>query len=268
MDSLVWTVGASFDDYAEGNFKQRTWNPKAGLQWQVNSQWRLRAATFNTVKPALYVQQTIEPTEVAGFNQFYDDGNGASARRAAIALDLKAAANLDLQVEASRRRVSLPILADNALVSTEAQQEKSLRVSAGWRISPRWTIDGEARTEQFKRQTELLFGPALIQTNTATLGLRYFNPNGVFAKISSTAVRQKVDSSDGTLLQINSEHFALLDGALGYRLPRRMGTVTLEGKNLLDKKFRYQDANFRTPAQQSPPFIPARSVVIQVTAAF
>ena len=268
FDSVVWTVGTSIDNYAEANFKQHTWNPKLGVQWQLNPQVRLRAASFQTVKPALYVQQTIEPTEVAGFNQFYDDGNGARARRDAIAVDLKAAATIDLQVEASRRHLSFPILAENALVSTEAQQEKLLRLSVGWRISPRWTIDGEARTERFQRQTEFLFGPARLHTNTAMLGLRYFYPNGVFARITSTAVQQKVDSSDGVSLQTNTAHFALLDAALGIRLPRRMGTVTLEGKNLFDKKFRYQDANFRAPAQQSPPFIPARSVVIQVTAAF
>ena len=275
-DQLIWTVGASVDRYGEADFRQQKINPKFGVQWQPNAQWRLRAASFQTVKPALYVQQTIEPTEVAGFNQFFDDGNGARARRDAFAIDLKASPTIDLQLEASQRRLSLPILSENMQTSSEAQREKALRVSAGWRISSRWAINGEARTEDFKRQTEFLFGPSHIRTDTATLGLRYFNPTGMFARVTGTAVRQQVDSMNGSGAgtgagagtDINAVHFALLDAALGMRLPDRMGTVTLEAKNLLDKKFRYQDANFRTPAQQSPPFVPARSVVLQITTAF
>lgn len=267
LDQLTWTLGASFDNTAEANVKQQSWNPKLGMQWQLDPQWQLRAATFHTVKPALYVQQTIEPTEVAGFNQFFDDGNSARARRDAVALDLKTAV-VDMQLEASRRRLALPILADNVLASTEAQQEKAIRLSGGWRIGSRWTMDGEMRAERFARQADFLFGPTRIRTDTAMLGLRYFDPGGMFARISGTAVRQKIDSFNGDGVQANTDRFALLDAALGLRLPRRMGTITLEGKNLLAKKFRYQDANFRTPAQHSPPFIPARSVVLQVTAAF
>ncbi len=265
---VVATVGASFDDYAEADFRQQKWNPKLGLQWQITPRLMLRTASFQTVKPALYVQQTIEPTEVSGFNQFFDEGNGSRARRDAVALELKATPDVNLQLEASRRRLALPVLADNALTDTETQHEKALRLSLGWQIAPRWTVDGEALAERFDRQSALLFGPSLIRTNTASVGVRYFQPNGVFARIGATAVRQRVDSINGELIEKNTDCFALLNAAFGLRLPARMGTITLEGRNLLDRKFRYQDANFRTPAQQSPPFIPARSVVIQLTAAF
>ena len=267
MENLVYTLGTSFDNYAEAGFKQQTWNPKFGVQWQLDSRWRIRAATFKTVKPALYVQQTIEPTQVAGFNQFFDDGNGARAQRDAVAIDLKTA-SVNAQLEASRRRVSLPILADNALASIELQHEQAVRLSIGWRLGARWTIDGEARSERFWRSNEFLFGPERIRTDTAMFGLRYFNPNGLFTRLSSTLVRQRVNSLLGSTADSRYDHFGLLDAAIGLRLPRRMGTITIEGKNLLDKKFRYQDANFRTPAQQSPPFIPARNITIQATAAF
>ncbi|MFT5533607.1 MAG: tetratricopeptide (TPR) repeat protein [Burkholderiaceae bacterium] len=267
-EDVIATVGASLDDYAEADFRQQKWNPKLGLQWQINPRLMLRAASFQTVKPALYVQQTIEPTEVSGFNQFFDEGNGSRARRDAMALDLKAAPGLKLQLEASRRRLALPVLADNMLTDTETQREKALRLSLGWQIAPRWTVAGEALAERFDRQSALLFGPSLIRTNTASVDVRYFQPNGVFARISATAVRQRVDATNGELVESNTDCFALLNAAFGIRLPARMGTITLEGRNLLDRKFRYQDANFRTPAQQSPPFIPARSVFIELTAAF
>ncbi|MEC5215692.1 Tfp pilus assembly protein PilF [Actimicrobium sp. GrIS 1.19] len=265
---VVGTLGASVDDYAEADFRQQKWNPKLGLQWQLNPRLMLRAATFQTVKPALYVQQTIEPTEVSGFNQFFDEGNGSRARRDAIALDLQAAPDLNLQLEASRRRLFLPILADNLLADTETQREKALRLSLGWQLSARWTLSGEARAERFERQALFLSGPSAIRTDTATIGVRYFHPDGLFGRIGATAVRQRVDTFSDPSADANADRFTLLNAALGQRLPARRGTITVEGRNLLDRKFRYQDANFRTPAQQSPPFIPARSLVIQFTVAF
>ena len=71
----------------------------------------------------------VEPTQVAGFNQLFDDANGARAERDTIAI-LKTA-TVDLQLEASHRRLSLPVLADNVLASTEFQQGKAVRLSAG-----------------------------------------------------------------------------------------------------------------------------------------
>ena len=266
--NVIWTLGASYDAYADADFRQQEWNPKLGLQWQITPALKLRAASFMTVKPALYVQQTIEPTIVAGFNQFFDDGNGARARGDAIALDVTATQNLELQLEASRRRLALPILADNAQVDTEAQKETALRLSLAWRISPRLALHGEILAEGFERQSEFLSGPADIRTHTTTLGLRYFYPNGVFASLNATAVWQKVASLNDTALVENTEKFALLDAAFGMRLPGHMASITLTGKNLLDKKFTYQDANFRTPDQQSPPFIPARSILLQLNIAF
>jgi Flp pilus assembly protein TadD len=262
------TLGASLDDYAEADFRQQKWNPKLGVQWQISPRLLLRAASFQTVKSALYAQQTIEPTEVSGFNQFFDEGNGSRARRDAVALEWKATPGINVQLDVSRRRLALPVLADNMLTDTEAQREQALRLSLGWLIAPRWTLSGETLAERFDRQSALLFGPSLIRTNTASVGVRYFQPDGLFARIGAIAVRQRVDAIDGELVEKNTDCFVLLNAAFGVRLPARIGTITLEGRNLLDRKFRYQDANFRTPAQQSPPFIPARSVVVQLTATF
>jgi hypothetical protein len=35
----------------------------------------LRAAAFRVLKRTLITDQTLEPTQVAGFNQFFDDAN-------------------------------------------------------------------------------------------------------------------------------------------------------------------------------------------------
>ena len=69
-------------------------NPKLGVQWNVTDNVRLRAAAFQVVKAALSTNRTIEPTQVAGFNQFFDDDAGTVSRRYGVGSDWKLADNL------------------------------------------------------------------------------------------------------------------------------------------------------------------------------
>ena len=69
-------MGLSYDDYGEEKTKVQAVSPKIGAQWNITENVRLRVAALQTVKPALIASQTIQPTQVAGFNQFFDDING------------------------------------------------------------------------------------------------------------------------------------------------------------------------------------------------
>ena len=51
------------------------------MRYQLLPDLSLRAAYFRTLKRQLLFQQTIQPTQVAGFNQLYDDFTGTRARR-------------------------------------------------------------------------------------------------------------------------------------------------------------------------------------------
>jgi hypothetical protein len=46
----------------------------------------LRGAAFQVVKPIIVANRTIEPTQVAGFNQLFDDPLGTEARGAGVEL--------------------------------------------------------------------------------------------------------------------------------------------------------------------------------------
>jgi hypothetical protein len=50
-------------------------NPKFGVTWNPLAATTVRAAIFRTLKRTLITDQTLEPTQVAGFNQFFDDIN-------------------------------------------------------------------------------------------------------------------------------------------------------------------------------------------------
>jgi tetratricopeptide (TPR) repeat protein len=80
-EPVIWTFGLSYDDYEEEIVKVHQVNPKFGVQWFVTDNLVLRGAAFKVVKPALSDNRTLEPTQVAGFNQFFDESNGTKSFR-------------------------------------------------------------------------------------------------------------------------------------------------------------------------------------------
>jgi hypothetical protein len=53
------------------------------------------------------------------------------------------------------------------------------------------------------------------------------------------------------------------DASISYRLPKRFGIVTLEGRNLTNERFRFQDTD---PA--SPIVTPERYILLRFTLAY
>ena len=66
----------------------------------------VRAAAFRVLKRTLVTDQTLEPTQVAGFNQFYDDVNGATSWRYGLGLDQKFGRDVFAGAEISKRGLS------------------------------------------------------------------------------------------------------------------------------------------------------------------
>ena len=76
---MTITLGGSYDDFnpddEEGIKGADQFNPKVGLTWDLKSGTTLRGAAFRVLKRSLITDQTLEPTQVAGFNQFFDELN-------------------------------------------------------------------------------------------------------------------------------------------------------------------------------------------------
>ena len=103
-----FTIGVSYDyfDHQKRNIEEL--NPKLGFEWNILQDLLLRVAAFQTVRPALAASQTIQPTQVAGFNQFYDDRNATRSRLYGLGVDWRIAEGLYTGVEISRRDLDTP----------------------------------------------------------------------------------------------------------------------------------------------------------------
>ena len=265
LDNLLWTLGFSYNslDQSQGQPLQvDALNPKLGLQWRATANSQLRIAAFKTLKPRLVVQETIEPSQVAGFNQFFDEPNATQAKNYGLAWDIQIANNLYAGVEALHRKLDL--LFFNAYFSEFDffdGQEKFYSGYLYWAPHPRWTVRGEYRFENTlvdglsRLPPESELSPEAgktsyhLKTISIPFSVHYFSSSGLFGKFGATYVHQEVDKKGFVFNKrpfsdddfIGKDDFVLLDATVGYQLPNRWGLVSLEARNLLDTKFHYEE---------------------------
>ena len=89
---VTFTLGVSGDIFktqSNAADSRNQVNPKFGVTWNPLPDTTLRAAAFRVLKRTLITDQTLEPTQVAGFNQFFDDLNSTKSWRYGAAIDQK-----------------------------------------------------------------------------------------------------------------------------------------------------------------------------------
>ena len=97
-------------------------NPKLGLRYQVLPDLTLRAAYFRTLKRELLFQQTIQPTQVAGFNQLFDDFTGTRASTVALGADGRLPFGLLAGIEGAWRALDIPQALPSGTVTQQADE--------------------------------------------------------------------------------------------------------------------------------------------------
>ncbi|HBV21854.1 MAG TPA: TonB-dependent receptor [Nitrosomonas sp.] len=279
FSNLDLTMGISFDAFTDLDFdKKDKINPKFGLQWSIFNNLRLRGTWFETTKSDITAQQTLEPTQIAGFNQFFDDPTGTRTRRMGIGLDYNISHIFFTGLEASKRILHVP---QHLLTSVflQKQNEQLYRSYLYWTPHKHLSIKSEFQFEQFKRSSEdknlLIDEPILIRTLRAPVSIEYFHPTGFFSGITGTFIRQDLTrlndigkERDPKTTKSGIDSFFLLDTFIGLRLPNRRGILSLEARNLLDTDFYFRNINFYQSEAITPQFIPDRTIFARVTLNF
>jgi outer membrane receptor protein involved in Fe transport len=273
FDKLNWTLGVSYDSFDSRIEDEDRFNPKIGLIWDLVPSTTLRAAAFWTIKRPFASNQTIEPTQVSGFNQFFDDLDGSKTRRYGVALDQEFSQNLFGGMEFTWRDVEIPVFQqiDTTTMSAEERQDEQFhRAYLYWTPTNRLAFSAEYHFEKFDRRLTELSNPedpTRITTHRVPFGVSYFNASGIFTRMGATFVNQEVDSLAGGRSDGNDK-FWIVDASIGYRLPKRWGIASVGVKNLFDEDFHFQDINFQSGEPLTPLFQPDRMVFAQVTISF
>ncbi len=268
--NVTWTLGASIDaldEAGQGDFDKI--NPKFGVAWDLTPNTTLRAAVFKVLKRSLIADQTVEPTQIAGFNQFFDDANGTWSTRYGLAFDHRFSSSLFGGIEFSKRHLTVPRFGNGR--SFIDWEEELYRAYAYWTPRPYVSLSIEYELEDFERLERLDTGrPPNTETHMAPTNLSFFHPSGFFARLSATYVHQEVELPESVVLD-DQDEFVIADAMVGYRLPNRHGIVTLELRNVFDTQFNFQGPDFRIATQKlgvPPPFQPEQSLLMNVTLAF
>jgi hypothetical protein len=270
VEELKITAGASADilrSPSEGGNREQV-NPKLGLTWSPFAGTTLRAAGFRVLKRTLIADETLEPTQVAGFNQFFDDYNGTQSWRYGVGADQRFTRALFGGVEGSRRDLVIPL-------GVSLQQAVDLRETRWNEYEARgylfWTpwrwlaVRAEYSFERLVRDPAILTnGVRAANTHRVPLGLAFFHDSGLGATATATYFNQKGSFGDSAPFTDGSAQFWLFDAGLSWRLPRRSGTIGLVATNILDAKFNLYEngvSNWNSTVQ------PARAVFARVTLA-
>ena len=251
--------------------KRQQFNPKFGIIWNPVKSLTLRGAVFRTLKRQLAANQTIEPTQVAGFNQFVDDNNGTTAWRYGFGLDYNHNNTLFMGGEVSWRETKQPFTS-NGVLSNQTRDESSHLAYVYWAPTEWVSFRSEYRFDLSEREFETGKGnnilPQSVTTHQVPLSVNFFLPKGLFAKISGTYINQRVSSvRDDVGLDYQSEDFWIFDTSIGFRLPKRIGVISLEVNNLFNREFNYQ-STFDASGPQLSPFIPERQVSLKLTLSY
>ena len=218
------------------------------------------------------MNQTIEPTQIAGFNQFFDNADGTSSKNYGIGLDVQLTPTLFSGLEFLQRDLEMPFGIGGPF-EIEEDQDNIYRAYLYWLLDRHWSVTAEYLYEEFKmlngqyRRTSL---PTQLETTTVPLNIRYFDPSGFFAGVGTTYVDQSAnyDSVANPSATSGSDDFFLLDATVGYRLPKRWGIVALEARNLTNQYFQFQDYWFQTVNNPDPRFLPERTWLARITLNF
>jgi len=249
---FVPQIGLSYDTYDRPDRHLSDFNPKFGLVWSLPTGTTIRAAAFRTTKRSFIANQTLQPTQIAGFNQFYDDVNGTRSKFAGVGVDQKFASDTFAGAQVSGRDLDVP----NFPGEPDFQfTERGARLYAYHIFNEHVSVTADYLRERYQRPIVFQENFTRLDTTFVPVALRLSSLGNWSGNVAATGVRQQISYLDFNDEAVSgSSRFVVVDASIAYRLPARAGIVSAEVRNLFDKQFRYQEID----AFASPRVYPGR----------
>lgn len=263
---LTLILGGSGNFFDDNNENTDQFNPKFGFQWNLLPNTSVRAAAFRTLQGPHLFSQTIEPTQIAGFNQYFNDDEGTDVWRYGIGLDHSFSPLLSVGIEFAHRDLNVPYVDLNiGDIRDTDMTEDLLQCYLHWAPKTWLTISAEYQFEEFERDVEETLPESIqtLKTHRFPLAFRLFHPSGVSGGLKISYIDQQGRFGDVFGIVDGEDQFFVVDASLRYRLPKRLGMISLEAKNILDEDFQFQDTD---PA--NPEIYPERLIAARLTLTF
>ena len=241
--------------------------PASGGPLRPGSQFAPPA--LRALKGALVVEQTLEPTEVSGFTQLFDDFNGTVSDLYGLGVDMRLGDDVYTGIEAYVREITVPIPDDSGYDVIDFDEEL-LRGYTYWTVNDRLALTAQVELDRFSWHAPINpLVPEHANTTTISLGGRYRHPNGFFVGIIGNLVHQDIERASFSEFPEGNDTFLSVDASIGYRLPERHGVLRLDMQNSFNQGFNYLDDNFRVADNRAiAPYAPERSLLFRVVLNF
>lgn len=224
--------------------------PKLGLMWRpAEGKITLRLAAFESIqRGALLLDQSLQPTRLAGFSQQFTAPTGSKARQLGMGWDQTVSERVFVGVEAVNRDLKRR---DH---SPDRHQEDSVSAYAYWLARDDLAFGMGFEFSDFSRNQTVFSDPCRLMSQQIPLSVRYFHSDRWQLGLQAAWVKQDsqypVDrlSKDchQTALEAQEETFAILDTNLRYLFPQRRGYVGITAQNLTNEAIHFQDDAFRS----------------------
>lgn len=253
-------------------------SPKLGLTVRFDTGTTIRAGVFRRVAAAIGRVQSLEPTQVAGFNQFFEDPGGTRSWSYGAGFDQAIGSRWYLGASYLIRALDVPqgycstpdefsgcAFQQATHIETRRNDERWGNVYVSGALA-RWVAaslgyDYERKDLGTTAVTPTGIFQDRIETQRIRPEFRFFTPQGIFVKVSGTHYDQEVDQFDSLSATDRTEvqsSFWVADASFGYRFPKRWGSIALEGRNLFNRKFEFYERSVQERV------IPARSIVARL----
>lgn len=268
FSALPWglrpQLGLSHDSFTGSEVQVSRVNPRLGLLWELTPDTTLRAASLRTIRRSFVTNQTLQPSQVSGFSAYFDDPSGTISQRNGIAVHHRLSDRTFAGGEWSRRDLQVPGFAGDP---PSPWTEHFGRAYLYRILTSRSALSVELQYEHLRRPLDNTGNERFTELRTliAPVALRLHGPAGWSATLLATAVHQKARHEDSNLDYVDgSDRFIVADLSLAYQLPHRAATVSVDGRNLFDRRFRYQEIDVFS----SPRVSPRRLVLLRLSTSF
>ena len=252
---------------------------KLGLSLQAGATTVIRAAAYSRLTPAIGRLQTLEPTQVSGFNQFFNDPAGTSSFNYGIGLDQEFTRAFFAGFSLLRRDLEIPepfcsnpdpVIGCGFQPADTIVQRNSddwlgnlyLSGTAGKRVALSLDYTYEQRDFDLTQKSNNSLFEDFVETRRLRPQVRVMLPMGFFTSLSATRYDQQVDQFDDLSSPLRStidSEFWIGNIDLGYRLPRRWGSVVLRGLNVTDQKYEFYLSSLEEQ------IVPSRTVLLTLS---
>ena len=237
-------LGVAYDNAKLFDRRKSQVSPKFGLSWLASSSTTVRLALYRSLQRELVSNRTIEPTQVAGFNQFYDGADSTTWWHAGLGVDHVLTPTMFLGAEIVKRKPIVSSGNEDVII-----RETSGRAYAAYVSSP-YAVSAEYFYDEIKQPLEsAIRGLVVLRTHRLPLSVAVEAGSGLLIKGKLVLVSQMglLSAGPGAAEVRPNVRKGLVDVGMVYRLPGRRGTVEFSVKNLFDNHLDVQEVDPSNP---------------------